>query len=65
MNICFWYWSLRLVLILKIGFSTNPYVIFRQFDRSAPLGTGIYKVGGNYAASLRANKMAHDLGYTQ
>ena len=47
----------------KGGFSTNPYVIFRQFDRSAPLGTGIYKVGGNYAASLRANKMAHDLGY--
>ena len=48
----------------KGGFSTNPYVIFRQFDRSAPLGTGIYKVGGNYAASLRANKMAHDLDYT-
>ena len=48
----------------KGGVSTNPYVIFRQFDRSAPLGTGIYKVGGNYAASLRANKMAHDLGYT-
>ncbi len=47
----------------KGGFSTNPYVIIREFDRSAPLGTGIYKVGGNYAASLRANKMAHDLGY--
>ena len=48
----------------KGGFSTNPYVIIRQFDRSAPLGTGIYKVGGNYAASLKANKMAHDLGYS-
>ncbi len=47
----------------KGGFSTNPYVIIRQYDRSAPLGTGIYKVGGNYAASLRANKLAHDLGY--
>ena len=47
----------------KGGFSTNPYVIIREFDRSAPLGTGIYKVGGNYAASLRAIKMAHDLGY--
>ena len=23
-----------------------------------------YKVGGNYAASLRANKLAHDLGYS-
>ncbi|MBQ5911795.1 MAG: branched-chain amino acid aminotransferase, partial [Bacteroidaceae bacterium] len=48
----------------KGGFSTNPYVIIREFDRSAPLGTGIFKVGGNYAASLRANKMAHDLGYS-
>ncbi len=48
----------------KGGFATNPYVIIREFDRSAPLGTGIYKVGGNYAASLRANKMAHDMGYS-
>ena len=47
----------------KGGFATNPYVIIREYDRSAPLGTGIYKVGGNYAASLRANKKAHDLGY--
>jgi branched-chain amino acid aminotransferase len=38
-------------------------MITRKYDRSAPLGTGIYKVGGNYAASLRANKEAHDLGY--
>ncbi len=48
----------------KGGFATNRYVIVRQYDRSAPLGTGIYKVGGNYAASLRANKLAHDLGYS-
>lgn len=48
----------------KGGFAANPYVIVRQYDRSAPLGTGIYKVGGNYAASLRANKLAHDLGYS-
>ena len=47
----------------KGGFATNPYVIIRDHDRSAPLGTGIYKVGGNYAASLLANKKAHDLGY--
>lgn len=40
----------------KGGFSTNPYVIIREYDRAAPHGTGIYKVGGNYAASLRANK---------
>ena len=48
----------------KGGFAANPYVIIREFDRSASLGTGIYKVGGNYAASLKANKMAHDLGYS-
>ncbi len=48
----------------KGGFSTNPYVIIREYDRSAPLGTGKYKVGGNYAASLRANKLAHDMGYS-
>ncbi len=47
----------------KGGFATNKYVIARDHDRSAPLGTGIYKVGGNYAASLAANKWAHDLGY--
>ena len=47
----------------KGGFAANPYVIIREFDRAAPLGTGRYKVGGNYAASLRANKMAHDAGY--
>lgn len=48
----------------KGGFSANNYVIIREFDRAAPLGTGTYKVGGNYAASLRANKMAHDAGYS-
>ncbi|MGL4519635.1 MAG: branched-chain amino acid aminotransferase [Phocaeicola sp.] len=48
----------------KGGFSTNPYVILREFDRAAPHGTGQYKIGGNYAASLRANKKAHDLGYS-
>ena len=47
----------------KGGFSTNPYVIVREYDRSAPLGTGIYKVGGNYAASLKANDIAHQKGY--
>ena len=48
----------------KGGFSTNPYVITRKYDRSAPLGTGIYKVGGNYAASLAAHQEAHDKGYS-
>ncbi len=47
----------------KGGFSTNPYVITREYDRAAPKGTGCFKVGGNYAASLRASKWAHDQGY--
>ncbi len=48
----------------KGGFATTDYVITRQHDRAAPLGTGIYKVGGNYAASLRANHWAHENGYS-
>ena len=47
----------------KGGFASNPYVIVRDYDRSAPLGTGKYKVGGNYAASLFANNLAHEKGY--
>jgi branched-chain amino acid aminotransferase len=48
----------------KGGFQTTPVVILRQFDRAAPLGTGTYKVGGNYAASLVAGDMAHSMGYS-
>ena len=47
----------------KGGFCANPYVIIRDYDRAAPLGTGKYKVGGNYAASLKANSSAHEKGY--
>ena len=47
----------------KGGFHSNPYIIMREYDRSAPLGTGTYKVGGNYAASLKANSIAHERGY--
>lgn len=48
----------------KGGFSATPYVIMREYDRAAPLGTGTYKVGGNYAASLVAGEKAHELGYS-
>lgn len=48
----------------KGGFQTTPFVIMREFDRSAPLGMGKYKVGGNYAASLIACQKAHDMGYS-
>ena len=48
----------------KGGFKTTPFVIMRQYDRSAPLGMGKYKVGGNYAASLVAGAKAHEMGYS-
>ncbi|WP_318346785.1 branched-chain amino acid aminotransferase [Aquipluma nitroreducens] len=48
----------------KGGFQTTPFVIMREFDRSAPLGMGKYKVGGNYAASLVAGEKAHQMGYS-
>jgi len=48
----------------KGGFQTTPFVIMREYDRSAPLGMGKYKVGGNYAASLVAGQRAHELGYS-
>lgn len=47
----------------KGGFATNPYVIIRDYDRAAPLGTGTFKVGGNYAASLKAHNIAKERGY--
>ena len=48
----------------KGGFQTTPFVIMREYDRSAPLGMGKYKLGGNYAASLVAGQKAHELGYS-
>ena len=46
------------------GFCPTPICVTRRFDRVAPCGTGRWKVGGNYAYSLTAGKMAHDLGYS-
>ncbi|MDE6134748.1 MAG: branched chain amino acid aminotransferase, partial [Muribaculaceae bacterium] len=34
------------------GFGVSNICIMRQYDRVAPQGTGRWKVGGNYAASL-------------
>ena len=48
----------------KGGFTTTPFVLMREYDRAAPLGTGTYKVGGNYAASLTAGQKAHSMGYS-
>lgn len=48
----------------KTGFKPGKMCIMRQYDRVAPKGTGRYKVGGNYAASLAAGEHAHELGYS-
>ena len=48
----------------KGGFKNTNICIMRQYDRVAPQGTGRWKVGGNYAASLAAGKRAHDMGYS-
>jgi branched-chain amino acid aminotransferase len=47
----------------KTGFKPAPVCIMRAFDRAAPHGTGTYKVGGNYAASLAAGHKAQEKGY--
>jgi len=48
----------------KSGFKPTNICIMREFDRVAPKGTGRWKVGGNYAASLSAGEKAHSLGYS-
>ena len=44
-------------------FHCTTFIINRHVDRAAALGTGQYKVGGNYAASFRATEAAHLQGY--
>lgn len=46
----------------KGGFKPFNIAVVRDSDRAAPLGTGTLKVGGNYAASLKGVKRAHDAG---
>ena len=48
----------------KTGFRATPVCVLRHFDRAAPYGTGRWKVGGNYAASLAAGQEAHAKGYS-
>lgn len=48
----------------KEGFKPTNICIMREYDRVAPKGTGRWKVGGNYAASLAAGEKAHELGYS-
>ena len=48
----------------KEGFKPTPMAIMREYDRAAPLGTGTYKVGGNYAASMQSGVKAAKMGYS-
>jgi branched-chain amino acid aminotransferase len=48
----------------KEGFKPTDLVIYREYDRAAPLGTGTIKVGGNYAASLLSGQRAHANGFS-
>ena len=47
----------------KEGFKPVDIMICRSHDRAAPLGTGSFKVGGNYAASLTSLEIAHKQGF--
>ncbi|MFP4605425.1 MAG: branched-chain amino acid aminotransferase [Bacteroidales bacterium] len=49
----------------KEGFNPIKIAIVRDTDRTAPNGTGMYKVGGNYAASLQGIKRTKEAGYAQ
>jgi len=48
----------------KGGVKPVNMLICRDVDRAAPLGTGTFKVGGNYAASMRAIIAARSSGYS-
>ncbi|MFZ4440495.1 MAG: branched-chain amino acid aminotransferase [Syntrophales bacterium] len=47
------------------GFSPTKIYVTEEYCRSVPGGTGHCKAGGNYAASLYANEIARNMGYTQ
>lgn len=47
----------------KGGVKPVDMILSRAYDRAAPMGTGTFKVGGNYAASLKAIVEARKLGY--
>ena len=47
----------------KTGFKPVDMIVEEEVDRAAPLGVGDVKVGGNYAASLRAGVSAREKGF--
>ena len=49
----------------KSGIKPVKLIVEDQYDRAAPNGVGDVKVGGNYAAGLRASVRAKKAGYTE
>lgn len=49
----------------KEGFNPIKIYVTTEYVRACPGGTGEVKTGGNYAASLKAQELAHKKGYTQ
>ncbi len=49
----------------KTGFKPVDLIVEEEVDRAAPLGVGDVKVGGNYAAGIRASVRAKKAGYTE
>ncbi len=49
----------------KSGFKPVNLVVEEEYDRAAPNGVGDVKVGGNYAAGLRASLRAKEAGFTE
>jgi branched-chain amino acid aminotransferase len=49
----------------KTGFKPVDLIVEEEVDRAAPLGVGDVKVGGNYAAGLRATMGAKAKGFTE
>ncbi len=49
----------------KEGFNPVKIYVTTEYIRACPGGTGDVKTGGNYAASLKAQELAHKKGYSQ
>jgi len=49
----------------KTGFKPVHLIVEDEYDRAAPNGVGDVKVGGNYAAGLRASLRAKKRGFTE
>ncbi len=46
------------------GFEPSRAVLASEHDRAAPMGTGSYKLGGNYAGTVLAGEIAKRQGYS-